>query len=145
MSSVHQAEYLAFCVLLRRIRHQPRVLVCRNAGGHHWFFPRHTFTPSQGESPRRVFDRQMLDIFSLDSHRLVVSTLIPAFLLEDRSVRIVIHLADKEYAQIGSGNPVFARWVSIIDVKEGKLRLDGASARVLAWLEEGAQQQYWFQ
>lgn len=145
MSSVHQAEYLALCVLLRRIRHQPKILLCRNTGGHHWFFPTHTFVPNQGESPRVIFDRQMLEIFSLDSHRLVTSTLIPTFLSEGRSVRIIMHLADKEYAQIGSVAPVVARWVSIVDVKEGRLRLDGASTRVFTWLGEDAQQQYWFQ
>ena len=145
MSSVHQAEYLALCVLLRRIRHQPKILLCRNTGGHHWFFPTHTFVPNQGENPRTVFDRQMLEIFSLDTRRLQVSTLIPTFQSEGRSVRIVMHLADKEYAQIGDDAPVRVKWVSIVDMKAGKVRLDGVSARTLLWLGEEAQGQYWFQ
>ena len=145
MSSVHQAEYLALCVLLRRIRYQPRVLLCRQLGGQHWSFPTKVFTPVQGENPRTVFDRQMLEIFSLDTRRLQASTLIPTFQSEGRSVRIIMHLADKEYAQIGDAAPVRVKWVSIVDMKAGKVRLDGVSARTLLWLGEEAQGQYWFQ
>lgn len=145
MDHGHQAEYIALCVLLRRIRHQPRVLLCRQTGGHHWFFPAKVFVPGQGENPRSVFDHQMLEIFSLDARRLVASTLIPTFQSEGRSVRIVMHLADREYAQIGDDAPVRVKWISIVDMKAGKVRLDGVSARTLAWLGEEAEGQYWFQ
>lgn len=145
MNHGHQAEYIALCVLLRRLRHQPRVLLCRQPGGQHWSFPTKIFMPGQGENPRMVFDRQMLEIFSLDTHRLQVSTLIPSFQSEGRLVRIVMHLADKEYAPIGDDAPVRVKWISIVDMKAGKARMDGVSARTLLWLAKEAEGLYWFQ
>lgn len=139
-----QAEYIALCVLLRRIRHQPKVLLCRKRGDQHWCFPMSVFVPKRSESPRTVFDRQMLEIFSLDSRRLTTSTLTPPFQSEGRSVRVVMHLTDKEYAQIGDAAPVSTRWALIDDIRSCKIRIDGASARVLGWLQEKEQEHYWF-
>lgn len=135
MKVEYLTEYIALCVLLRHVQHQLKVLLCRKPGDQYWCFPMKIFAPNRGENPRQVFERHMLEIFSLDPRRLITSVVIPTFQSEGRPVRIVMHRTEREYAQAGDMAPVVIKWALTADIQSNKVKIDETSARALNWLQ----------